>query len=646
MSVLAFQDNFFIQSIDVDPKNPNLVVDSNKVLFNTAKTDLQYFASGITGTYTVPSTVTSIGYASFCSSQLSILIIPSSVTSISDYAFLKSKIRTFFLPDSILSIGRTCFSEISTLETIQLPSNLKEIKTELYRKSGLRSITIPENVTTIGEYALAECPNLKEIKLNRKIKNIGGGVIFNSPTAYFTFDDNSNLCIVDYILMDLDYTFISQYFGSDITVTIPSTVKTIKSYSFRHITSIVTVKCESQSDLEYIENNAFDSCTNLQTFFNFPKIRSIGDYAFSGTKLTKDIVFGQNLMSIGVYAFSRTPITSVEFSSEVPLRILDYAFVSCSSLHTIIFTTKSNVILDNYVFSGSSSLSTVNIPFEITSMGFGCFQNTGLQSVTFSSSSDSSRTIESNSNSQSYFTPSVIPDFMFNGCISLSDFTIPSNIVSIGAKSFQNTNLKIVNLPDSVMTLGYQCFKGCRLKELHINDSSNLSTIDIGVFENCTSFNQISEFTSKNFVGDFNALYNNDKTRIIFSPPASSTNFFSLPHTVKTISDYAFVGCVNLRTIVLPDNSVRSIGRNAFSGCTSLQTINIPLSVEQIGEDAFLGCNKLSCGVIVQNKSLSFRHQLIASRLSSRALHGCDFQTCINKFIQFNYAFLYVIIIM
>lgn len=628
---LAFQNNYYIESIDIDPLNKNFVVDSNKVIYNPSKTSLYYFASGIKGSFTVPSTVTAIMYGSFCASQLTTLIIEDSVTSIGLYVFLKSKISQISLPDSILTIEASSFYGMKSLETISLPNKLKRINSEQFRYSGLKNITIPESVTTIDQYAFADCPDLQKIYLHENIKNIGGGVIFNSPNATFDFGKNSNLYIIDDLLMDRDNTFISQYFGSNNTVTIPSTVRRIRANAFSGISSIINVKCDGESELEYIENNAFYNCINLQQFFNFARIRSIGDNAFRNTKLNQKIVFGENLTNIGIYAFLYSHISSVEFLSQFALKISLNAFGSCVFLNSIVFRTSSNVTLDDFVFAETKILKSINFPTEIISVGINCFKNSGLSSVTFQSNT---------------FTPSNIPDLMFLGCTFLTEFEFPTNIVSIGANSFQGTNLSIITLPDSLKILGYQCFKDCKLSELHISDESNLETIDSGAFENCFYFNRISEFSSKNFVGNYNALYNKDKSRIFISPPASPTNFFSLPNTVKIISDNAFMGCVHLRSITIPDNSVTSIGRNAFSGCSSLQTINFPLCVVNIGENAFFGCSKLSCGVIIQNKTIQFRHLLVNARLPSRALNNCDFKTCALKVQQYNYALIYAMILL
>ena len=58
---------------------------------------------------------------------------------------------------------------------------------------------------------------------------------------------------------------------------------------------------------------------------------------------------------------------------------------------------------------------------------------------------------------------------------------------------------------------------------------------------------------------------------------------------VKTIGDYAFYGCKNLRSVTIP-SSVTKIGKYAFKNCISLQNLTIPDSVTEIGDGAFMNC--------------------------------------------------------
>ena len=69
----------------------------------------------------------------------------------------------------------------------------------------------------------------------------------------------------------------------------------------------------------------------------------------------------------------------------------------------------------------------------------------------------------------------------------------------------------------------------------------------------------------------------------------SDLTSITIPNSVTSIGDYAFVGCSSLTSITIP-NSVTSIDRNAFAGCSSLTSVTIPNSVTSIGNSAFQNC--------------------------------------------------------
>ena len=60
----------------------------------------------------------------------------------------------------------------------------------------------------------------------------------------------------------------------------------------------------------------------------------------------------------------------------------------------------------------------------------------------------------------------------------------------------------------------------------------------------------------------------------------------TLPSSLKTIGNDAFLGCHGLTSVVIPEG-VTSIGAYAFWRCTSLQTITVPASATKFGDHAF-----------------------------------------------------------
>ncbi len=76
----------------------------------------------------------------------------------------------------------------------------------------------------------------------------------------------------------------------------------------------------------------------------------------------------------------------------------------------------------------------------------------------------------------------------------------------------------------------------------------------------------------------------------------------TIPDTVTSIEDYAFIWCENLKGVIIPD-SVKSIGGMAFAYCDSLSYLVIGSSLQSIGTNAFSSCESLeSISVSKNNK--------------------------------------------
>lgn len=73
---------------------------------------------------------------------------------------------------------------------------------------------------------------------------------------------------------------------------------------------------------------------------------------------------------------------------------------------------------------------------------------------------------------------------------------------------------------------------------------------------------------------------------------AATLNSITIPNTVKSIGNDAFLMCSGLESITIP-SSVNSIGNDAFSDCENLTNINLG-NVVSIGNNAFVRCNSLS----------------------------------------------------
>ncbi|MBQ7107327.1 MAG: leucine-rich repeat domain-containing protein [Clostridia bacterium] len=72
----------------------------------------------------------------------------------------------------------------------------------------------------------------------------------------------------------------------------------------------------------------------------------------------------------------------------------------------------------------------------------------------------------------------------------------------------------------------------------------------------------------------------------------SEIESITLPDTVQTIQDRAFMSCSNLHTVNL-GKSVTVIGAEAFKNCKKLENIKLPYGLQNIGTYAFFECKSL-----------------------------------------------------
>ena len=77
-----------------------------------------------------------------------------------------------------------------------------------------------------------------------------------------------------------------------------------------------------------------------------------------------------------------------------------------------------------------------------------------------------------------------------------------------------------------------------------------------------------------------------------------------IPEYVLVIKDHAFEGCSNLKSITIPD-SVSVIGNHTFRDCTNLTSIKIPSSVTTVVRDTFSCCTSLK-EILVDEKNPNY----------------------------------------
>ena len=153
--------------------------------------------------------------------------------------------------------------------------------------------------------------------------------------------------------------------------------------------------------------------------------------------------------------------------------------------------------------------------------------------------------------------------------------------------STRDTNLII---PEGVTIIGRHSFYNCQTIET-ISIPRSVNIIGYNPFTNCSSLSLINH--SPEYVYENGALYNKNKTELIYYSIPNQATTFMVQETVKMVGRSAFFGCENLENVVIPEG-VDSIERSGFANCSNLREISIPESMTHLGEWAFSNCVNLN----------------------------------------------------
>ena len=177
-------------------------------------------------------------------------------------------------------------------------------------------------------------------------------------------------------------------------------------------------------------------------------------------------------------------------------------------------------------------------------------------------------------------------------------FTVPDSVTVIGTHAFfRSNNLTSVTLSDSVTTIGTNAFFNCEGLQT-ITLGKGVAQIENGALEAPNLSSILVDADNSTYCDIDGNLYSKDGTTLVQYAIGKTDTYFVVADTVTSISAYAFSGCINLNSIIIPE-SVSYIGEFAFISCVFL-TINCEASEQPEGWDA--NWNAGGCTVIWGDK--------------------------------------------
>ena len=620
---------------------------------------------GVAYTYTV----TQVGYQSFdACSMVTSVTLPATIATMSSYVFRGcSRLETVNIPSgaSLTSIFEYTFQNCTSLTSFSIPSSVTTIYGRAFQNcSSLSSIDIPASVTTITNKDSSNnnnnlgspfdgCTSLSRVNITdvvawnninfennchplRKCCEDG-----NETALYLNGEKITHLVIPEGVTLIRQGPFL--YNTGIQTVTIPSTVTYIGSWSFFYRNNSTDVGCPNLTKViinspSIIENTA--SNKTLKSCFDDDGIK------------VAEIVLPEGLTKIGVSAFiGMSGLTTINIPSTVT-SIEESAFRSCTGLTSLTLPSGLQYIRkDAFYECQALTLTSGVFPSTLTTIGEQAFYNCeGLTSIEFQSglTSIGDRAFYGCKNLTSITLPTSMSSLntgVFQNCTALTSITIPEGFTSIGGRAFYNCwGLEEVNLPGTLSSIDYEAFRDC-LKLTSITIPRNVTSLGSNAFDNCPLLNDVTiqcetppsqttpvfrtpatgeTVTLKVPMGresSYATNYGQYFTSIIGLPmPGQVITCNDIPYTILTSPEGDTPGTVMLGTgsnnqpaydssasgeITVPETvtytsgdntysfNVTTLGGYAFNYCNNVTRINLPATITEIQSNAVYGCSGL-----------------------------------------------------
>jgi len=321
---------------------------------------------------------------------------------------------------------------------------------------------------------------------------------------------------------------------NELGLTEPSSLKLSGTLGISDFTTLRNIQSLEHLDisrvnLSVLPTEAFLECTNI-----------------------KSVILPNTLTAIGTQAFCLSSLVSISIPASVET-IEGGAFFRCTALQTVTFEkgsklkTIKNGSIWSGVFESCTSLTTIEIPASVETIGYDAFFGcSSLKTVTFEKGSKL-KTVETNvfiycTSLTSIEIPASVEEierYAFSACTSLQTVTFEkgSKLKTIGYFAFINcTSLTTIEIPASVETIRGGAFSDCTsLKTVTFEKGSQLLTVygyyAHGAFSDCTALTTVdmSACTQVTEIG-YRAFYEDSKLQLFKigtrTPPSCGDNAF------------------------------------------------------------------------------------------------------------------------
>ena len=237
-------------------------------------------------------------------------------------------------------------------------------------------------------------------------------------------------------------------------------------------------------------------------------------------------------------------VKSVKITGDVTEIIMN-AFSGCSNLTRVTITATGITGIGASAFQNTKSLTTIEIPASVTTIGGGAFFGSGISKFTVAEGGNSFKT---DTEGKALLTFDGKTLFVFAPSATDS-YTIPDKVKTIGPYSFYSTAITSLEIPGTVTTIGEGAFESSALTSFVIPES--VTTIGDAAFMRSalTSIVIPSSVTSIGYAA--------------FNMSSALTTVTFEGATAPTIEEGIFANCPNLTGILVPANATGYTGKQA-----------------------------------------------------------------------------------
>ena len=480
--------------------------------------------------------------------------------------------------------------------------------------------TIPNEIDGFSVYKV----NRGAFRGNRTVKIID----YSQSSAYLEESNYENLSSLEMVFLGNNIAIIPENaFKNTINlkyVELPTVIQKIEASAFYGTSKLKSIQLPQ--GLKTIENSAFEA--SMLTSIEIPDtVLSLGKDAFKNTMI-QILSLSQNSSDQSLSHHFGDDVKKIRHINYTDAMTIPKSFCDgCENLEVIEIEGQINAIGEN-AFRDTLNLKNFIVPESVRSIGSNAFEYSGILEVNIP---DSITFIGTNTFLNASFLRSIefnasvnyIPDGFCDGCTSLNQFELNSEIILIGEYAFRNNYLlNRFDFVDSLEVIEKGAFESSGLNE--INLSENINAIEDSAFRNV----KITTLTiSQNFWKEPLSFYFGDQVKKItkvtyfdvlyipnnFCDNCEALTEFIIVGTPTSIGDYAFRNTLNLLMFTIP-SSVESIGTGAFVNSINLESIDLPEKITSIPDLFCDGCLNLKDitmeGSIVSIGDYAFRKTL------------------------------------